>query len=140
MSDSSNRLNRRDFLKGSILTAARRGGSMTSRGPAGRPAPRRETDEAVPVPKPSSKATLPTGPIHKLNVSRMILGGNLLTHYTHSRDLRLHLQPRGPLRGQEDPRDAGDGGGYRHQHDERAQPAPGIVEILQPTRKAGGEE
>ena len=28
------------------------------------------------------------GQIGKLKVSRMLLGGNLLTHYTHSRDLQ----------------------------------------------------
>lgn len=31
---------------------------------------------------------LPMGKIGKLTVSRMLLGGNLLTHFTHSRDLR----------------------------------------------------
>jgi hypothetical protein len=31
---------------------------------------------------------LPKGKIGKLEVSRLILGGNLLTHYTHSRDLK----------------------------------------------------
>jgi hypothetical protein len=31
---------------------------------------------------------LPHGKIGKLEVSRLILGGNLLTHYTHSRDLK----------------------------------------------------
>ena len=31
---------------------------------------------------------LPMGQIGKLKVSRMLLGGNLLTHYTHSRDLQ----------------------------------------------------
>jgi hypothetical protein len=31
---------------------------------------------------------LPRGKIGNLEVSRLILGGNLLTHYTHSRDLR----------------------------------------------------
>jgi hypothetical protein len=33
-------------------------------------------------------STLPMGQIGKLKVSRMLLGGNLLTHYTHSRDLQ----------------------------------------------------
>ncbi len=33
-------------------------------------------------------AALPMGKIGPLNVSRMLLGGNLLTHYTHSRDLK----------------------------------------------------
>jgi hypothetical protein len=31
---------------------------------------------------------LPKGEIGKLKVSRLLLGGNLLTHYTHSRDLK----------------------------------------------------
>jgi hypothetical protein len=39
------------------------------------------------VPAPNSLATLPKGKLGKLEVSRLILGGNLLTHYTHSRDL-----------------------------------------------------
>lgn len=34
------------------------------------------------------KAGLPQGRIGKLQVSRLLLGGNLLTHYTHSRDLK----------------------------------------------------
>ncbi len=34
------------------------------------------------------KDALPVGKIGNLQVSRMVLGGNLLTHYTHSRDLR----------------------------------------------------
>ena len=44
--------------------------------------------------KPAAAATtapaagLPMGQIGKLKVSRMLLGGNLLTHYTHSRDLQ----------------------------------------------------
>jgi hypothetical protein len=33
-------------------------------------------------------SALPKGKIGKLEVSRIILGGNLLTHYTHSRDLQ----------------------------------------------------
>ena len=38
--------------------------------------------------EPGSKATLPMGKIGGLEVSRILLGGNLLTHYTHSRDLK----------------------------------------------------
>lgn len=34
------------------------------------------------------KAGLPQGRIGKMQVSRLLLGGNLLTHYTHSRDLK----------------------------------------------------
>jgi hypothetical protein len=35
-----------------------------------------------------SYAPLPKGEIGKLKISRLLLGGNLLTHYTHSRDLK----------------------------------------------------
>ncbi|MBN1124374.1 MAG: hypothetical protein JXA82_05145 [Sedimentisphaerales bacterium] len=35
-----------------------------------------------------SKASLPTGKVGKMTVSRLLLGGNLLTHFTHSRDLQ----------------------------------------------------
>ena len=38
--------------------------------------------------EPESKATLPQGKIGDLSISRILLGGNLLTHYTHSRDLK----------------------------------------------------
>lgn len=38
--------------------------------------------------KSGPQTSLPLGKIGKLYVSRMLLGGNLLTHYTHSRDLR----------------------------------------------------
>ncbi len=37
---------------------------------------------------PPAAAPLPRGKIGQLEVSRMLLGGNLLTHYTHSRDLK----------------------------------------------------
>ena len=37
---------------------------------------------------PAPQAGLPRGKIGKLEISRLILGGNLLTHFTHSRDLR----------------------------------------------------
>ena len=40
------------------------------------------------APAPAAPAVLPKGKIGKLEVSRLILGGNLLTHYTHSRDLK----------------------------------------------------
>jgi hypothetical protein len=37
---------------------------------------------------PSTSGALVKGRIGKIQVSRLILGGNLLTHYTHSRDLK----------------------------------------------------
>ncbi len=42
---------------------------------------------AASSPNPKSD-TLPKGKIGDLPISRMLLGGNLLTHYTHSRDLK----------------------------------------------------
>jgi len=43
---------------------------------------------AEPAAAPASSAEMPQGKIGNLSVSRMLLGGNLLTHYTHSRDLK----------------------------------------------------
>ena len=45
--------------------------------------------EAAPVvpAAPSSQATLPTGTIGKVKISRLICGGNLISGYAHSRDL-----------------------------------------------------
>jgi hypothetical protein len=40
-----------------------------------------------PAAAPSSKATLPTGLIGKVKLSRVICGGNLINGYAHSRDL-----------------------------------------------------
>jgi hypothetical protein len=42
---------------------------------------------APPPAAPSSKATLPTGTIGKVKLSRLICGGNLINGYAHSRDL-----------------------------------------------------
>jgi hypothetical protein len=42
----------------------------------------------APASASATAAILPKGKIGKLEVSRLILGGNLLTHYTHSRDLK----------------------------------------------------
>jgi len=72
-------MNRRSFVKSSLLGSAGLALALDSR--------------AQELPKPSATAStttgvLPRGRIGKLEVSRLILGGNLLTHYTHSRDLR----------------------------------------------------
>lgn len=72
---------RREFVGGTIAVAAAAGlaASMKSRA------------EEVKTPAAANavpRNALPTGTIGGLQVSRMILGGNLLTHFTHSRDLR----------------------------------------------------
>ncbi len=70
-------LNRRDAIKG--LMAVTAGTTLPS---AGLPS------VAAEVPVSIQSQTLPTGTIGSLQVSRILLGGNLLTHYTHSRDLQ----------------------------------------------------
>ena len=49
-----------------------------------------QTDRRQPA-RPRLEAGMPRGKIGKLEISRLILGGNLLTHFTHSRDLRIRL-------------------------------------------------
>ncbi len=74
---------RRDFLK--ATTAAVAGGLVASAAsPAADPAPGKPAVAKTPAPAD----TLPKGKIRDLAVSRLLLGGNLLTHFTHSRDLR----------------------------------------------------
>ncbi len=73
-------LNRRRFIKKSLLTSA--GGALSMQMGSGtilaQGASRR----------PTPTTDLPKGKIGKLSVSRLLLGGNLLTHFTHSRDLK----------------------------------------------------
>jgi len=70
-------MNRRSFVKGTVLSSASVALATAAAG-ADQPAP----------PAPGSLNTLPTAKIGKLEISRLLLGGNLLTHYTHSRDLK----------------------------------------------------
>jgi hypothetical protein len=71
-----NRITRRAFVKDTLLTSsalAALPGALRAEAPAGSTQP---------------AAMLPKAHIGKLEVSRLILGGNLLTHFTHSRDLK----------------------------------------------------
>lgn len=70
-------MSRRNFMGHTVIGAAglSLAGAAAARG-----------DETLPP--PSSLATLPRGKIKNLEISRLLLGGNLLTHFTHSRDLR----------------------------------------------------
>ncbi|MBL9139890.1 MAG: hypothetical protein JNK85_28725, partial [Verrucomicrobiales bacterium] len=72
--------NRRAFVRGALLSSA----SLPLLSRAGADA----QPEPTPPPAPESLSTLPKGRIGKLEISRLILGGNLLTHFTHSRDLQ----------------------------------------------------
>jgi len=71
-------LSRRSFVRNAALSSATLAVAGKSVGGEASPA----------VTPPNSLATLPTGKLGKLVVSRLILGGNLLTHFTHSRDLK----------------------------------------------------
>jgi hypothetical protein len=78
----SDDLSRRDFVKGSVSTTAGLSLAAVAAGAASA-----KENDAAPSRAPAPDA-LPTGKIGDLEVSRLLLGGNLLTHYTHSRDLR----------------------------------------------------
>ena len=68
---------RRAFIKQALLAPAAAAALRTSTASASEP--------ANPAPVENG---LPCGKIGNLAVSRLLLGGNLLTHYTHSRDLQ----------------------------------------------------
>ncbi|MFI5379786.1 MAG: twin-arginine translocation signal domain-containing protein [Tepidisphaerales bacterium] len=74
-------LNRRSFIKASLATTAAL---------AVLPGQGAGAAEAAPAKAPAAQPAggLPHGKIGKLSISRILLGGNLLTHYTHSRDLK----------------------------------------------------
>jgi len=81
-----NGISRRGFLKNSVMASA--GGALAI-GAAGSTSVQGQGDKpAVSKVAPGSKDTLPKGKIGNIEISRMLLGGNLLTHFTHSRDLR----------------------------------------------------
>ena len=71
------KINRRKFVNRTLLSSAGFALALDSRG--------QEKSEPAAV---APEGVLPKAKIGKLEVSRMILGGNLLTHYTHSRDLK----------------------------------------------------
>ena len=77
----SSHVNRRSFMKNSIVASAAGAVALNSAG-AGQ---RENAKLKVEI---GSKATVPQGKIGSLKISRILLGGNLLTHYTHSRDLK----------------------------------------------------
>jgi len=83
----SSKLNRRRFIEKSLQISA---GSVAALHAAGARLFAKDKGEKVAAAPsgPASKTTLSQGRIGNLNVSRVLLGGNLLTHYTHSRDLK----------------------------------------------------
>ncbi len=76
-------IERRAFVKGAVASALTLGLGVSVRRGRAADGPQTATQPAAPTP-----ADLAQGTLGKLKVSRMLLGGNLLTHYTHSRDLQ----------------------------------------------------
>jgi hypothetical protein len=74
-------INRRAFVKGSVLASAGVTLALGGHGPA-------PAQPAAGNASPQPQNTLPKGKIGELEISRLLLGGNLLTHFTHSRDLK----------------------------------------------------
>lgn len=79
-------MNRRTFFKGTVAASATAALAVPSEMQA------RAADAVSPAthaaPAVSPDGALPQGMIGDLQVSRLLLGGNLLTHFTHSRDLK----------------------------------------------------
>ena len=73
------KINRRKFIKKSILSTTAGALAASTSGRMG---------NSVAHAAVTSANTLPIGKIKNMAVSRLLLGGNLLTHYTHSRDLK----------------------------------------------------
>lgn len=77
-------IDRRGFIKKSLLSPAAGALGMQATQDKAGAAPVRSLSSGPPAPQ----ATLPKGRIKNLEIGRLLLGGNLLTHFTHSRDLR----------------------------------------------------
>jgi hypothetical protein len=82
----SRSIDRRDFIKKSLLTPAV--GALAMQTGQNKVHARDEAKKNGIVQNIHSDAQLPKGRIKDLQISRILLGGNLLTHFTHSRDLK----------------------------------------------------
>jgi hypothetical protein len=78
-------MNRRKFVQHSVLASA---GAALAMSAVVEPATAQVNDPPPPASTPTVAADMPRGKIGDLEISRLLLGGNLLTHYTHSRDLK----------------------------------------------------
>jgi hypothetical protein len=77
-------LNRRQFFKKSLITSA----AATSASGFSQTAPLAATGKRKTVPdREKSKQTFPTGRIGNVQISRLIIGGNQFSGWSHSRDL-----------------------------------------------------
>lgn len=78
-------MDRRAFVKESVLVSAGAAAAWSGLAQAAEPVP---GGPPTGTNLPAAKECLPKGKIRDLEISRLLLGGNLLTHFTHSRDLR----------------------------------------------------
>jgi len=83
----SSPMSRRGFMKQSLAVSAA-GALALQSGAAAAPAAAAEAKPADTKNPAAPADALPQGKIGNRQVSRILLGGNLLTHFTHSRDLR----------------------------------------------------
>jgi len=77
---------RRDFLRKSLLASA--AGSFTVQTVQDKARAEETGKKSGTAQNVLSNEQLPKGKVKGLQISRILLGGNLLTHFTHSRDLR----------------------------------------------------
>ena len=77
----SRKTDRRTFVKDSLVAPAAMALSLQAGGSGA-------FAQEAPKDQPAAENTLPKGRIGDIDVSRLLLGGNLLTHFTHSRDLK----------------------------------------------------
>ncbi len=78
----SDAMSRRKFVEKSVLSSV---GAVLA---AGAVSVKAQAQEAQKPREAAPPKALPRGKIRDLEISRLILGGNLLTHFTHSRDLK----------------------------------------------------
>ena len=83
----SQSIDRRDFIKKSLLTPA--AGALAMHSTQNQVLAKGTAKQSGAAQNLlASGAELPMGRIKDLKISRILLGGNLLTHFTHSRDLK----------------------------------------------------
>ncbi|UCE49756.1 MAG: hypothetical protein JSW47_06320 [Phycisphaerales bacterium] len=83
----SQSIDRRGFIKKSLLSPTAGALAMQVTQNKARAAGSDKPSKA-PAEAPKPEATIPKGKIGNLEIARLLLGGNLLTHFTHSRDLQ----------------------------------------------------
>jgi hypothetical protein len=81
----SNNVDRRDFMKKSVIAGAAASLALNMTPPADAAQDKASQDS-------ESAAKMPVGKIGKLNIGRLISGGNLISGWSHSRDLRYVSQ------------------------------------------------